>query len=249
MTKTLGLIGAGRIGGALARLALAAGLDVVVSNSRGPETLTDTVAKWGEGARAATVVDTAREADIVVATVPLGAYRRLPADALAGKTVLDTMNYYPERDSPVPELDSRELTSSELVQRHLKGAQVVKACNNIDFLRLETLARPTGAADRSALPVAGDSVAAKERAIRLLDALGYDTVDLGPLSESWRSEPNTAVYVQPYLPARPAGLITDEEVMRWFMDCPGAPLPADRLAGLLRAAVRQSPADARERLG
>lgn len=249
MTKTLGLIGAGRIGGALARLALAAGLDVVVSNSRGPETLTDTVAQWGEGARAATVADTAREADIVVATVPLGAYRRLSADALAGKTVLDTMNYYPERDGSVPQLDSRELTSSELVQRHLPGAQVVKACNNIDFLRLEILARPTGAADRSALPIAGDSPAAKEEATRLLDALGYDTVDLGPLSESWRSEPNTAVYVQPYLPARPTGPITDEEVMRWFLDCPGAPLPADRLAALLRDAVRQSPADARERLG
>ncbi|MFI6406070.1 NADPH-dependent F420 reductase [Streptomyces sp. NPDC050548] len=248
MTKTLGLIGAGRIGGALARLALAAGLDVVVSNSRGPGTLTDTVAEWGEGARAATVEDAARQGDIVVATVPLGAYGRLPADALAGKTVLDTMNYYPERDGTVPELDSRALTSSELVQRSLPDAHVVKACNNIDFRRLEILARPTGAPDRSALPVAGDSAGAKDEAIRLLDLFGYDAVDLGPLSESWRSEPNTAVYVQPYLPERPAGLTDAEDVMRWFLDCPGAPLPADRLAVLLRDAVRQSPADARERL-
>ncbi|WP_329530406.1 NAD(P)-binding domain-containing protein [Streptomyces sp. NBC_01450] len=249
MTKTLGLIGAGRIGGALARLALAAGLDVVVSNSRGPQTLMDTVAQWGEGARAATAADAARQGDIVVATVPLGALRRLPADALAGKTVVDTMNYYPERDGSLAELDSRELTSSELVQRHLPGARVVKAFNNIDFRRLEILARPAGAADRSALPVAGNSAAAKEETIRLLDVLGYDAVDLGPLSESWRSEPNTAVYVQPYLPERPAGATGDADVMRWFLGCPGAPLPADRLAGLLRDAVRQSPADARERLG
>ncbi|MGW7542309.1 NADPH-dependent F420 reductase [Streptomyces sp. NPDC054770] len=248
MTKTLGLIGAGRIGGALARLALAAGLDVVVSNSRGPQTLVGTVAQWGEGARAATAAEAASQGDIVVATVPLGALRWLPADALAGKTVVDTMNYYPERDGSLAELDSRRLTSSELVQRHLSGARVVKAFNNIDFRRLEILARPTGAADRSALPVAGDG-SAKEETIRLLDVLGYDAVDVGPLSESWRSEPNTAVYVQPYLPARPPDLAGDEDVMRWFLDCPGAPLSADRLAALLRGAVRQSPADARERLG
>lgn len=191
MTKTLGLIGAGNIGSALARLAIAAGLNVVVSNSRGPDTLADLVAELGEQARAATPAEAAQAGDLVVVTVPLSTYEKLPVAALAGKTVIDTMNYYPDRDGRIAELDSGEQTSSALVQRRLADSQVVKAFNSIDFVRLFTSARPVGADDRSALPVAGDDPAAKAQVAELLDALGFDAVDIGTLADSWRSEPGT----------------------------------------------------------
>ncbi|WP_233518491.1 NADPH-dependent F420 reductase [Streptomyces corynorhini] len=178
-----------------------------------------------------------RAGDLVVATVPLGAYERLPAAELAGRTVFDTMNYYPERDGRIAALDAGGLTTSALVRRHLAGAHVVKAFNNIDFRRLFTLARPVGAADRSALPLAGDDEAAKERVARLLDTLGYDAVDTGTLDASWRSEPGTPVYVQPYLRARPEGL-SEEDARRWFFDTPGVPVPAERVRELTASAVR-----------
>ncbi|WP_345432591.1 NADPH-dependent F420 reductase [Actinoallomurus vinaceus] len=237
MTGTLGLIGSGMIGSALARLAVAAGLDVVLSNSRGPETLADLVTDLGEHARAATPAEAAAAGDLVVATVPLNAYDRLPAAALAGKTVIDTMNYYPERDGRIAELDAGTLTSSALVQRHLADSHVVKAFNNIDFRRLFTGARPAGASDRSALPIAGDDAAAKAHVARLLDALGYDAVDIGVLADSWRSEPGTPVYVTPYMAERPAGM-SREEAQRWFFETPGVPVPADRVGELTDTAVR-----------
>jgi predicted dinucleotide-binding enzyme len=238
-TQTLGLIGSGMIGSALARLAVTAGLDVVLSNSRDPDTLASLVAELGGRARAAAPADAALAGDLVVATIPLGAYARLPAAALAGKTVIDTMNYYPDRDGRIAELDAGTLTSSALVQRHLASARVVKAFNNIDFRRLFTLARPSGAPDRSALPIAGDDAEAKARTAELLDALGYDVVDIGTLADSWRSEPGTPVYVQPYLPARPEG-ISQEEARRWFFETPGIPVPAARVKELADAAVRTS---------
>jgi predicted dinucleotide-binding enzyme len=245
MTKTLGFIGAGNIGGALARLAVAAGLDVVISNSRGPETLADLVAELGPQARAATPAEAARAGDLVVATVPLGAYTQLPAAALAGRTVIDTLNYYPDRDGRIAELDAGEQTSSALVQRHLADSQVVKAFNNIDFQRLFTSARPAGADDRSALPVAGADAAAKARVVELLDVLGYDAVDIGTLADSWRSEPGTPVYVRPYMAARPEGL-TQEEMGRWFFETPGVPVPADTVRELVDAAVRPSATGAQD---
>jgi predicted dinucleotide-binding enzyme len=236
VTKTLGLIGSGNIGSALARLAVAAGLDVVLSNSRGPETLTDLVAELGEQARAATPAEAAQAGDIVVATVPLKGYDQLPAAALAGKTVIDTMNYYPERDGSIAGLDT--LTSSALVQRQLADSHVVKAFNNIDFRRLYTSARPAGAPDRSALPIAGDDDAAKAQVAQLLDTLGYDAVDIGTLADSWRSQPDTPVYVQPYLAARPTEQMSQEEAYRWFLETPGVPVPANRVAELTDAAAR-----------
>ncbi|WP_286254953.1 NADPH-dependent F420 reductase [Streptomyces graminofaciens] len=237
MTKTLGLIGTGMIGGALSRLAVAAGLDVVVSNSRGPQSLADLVAELGPRARAATPAEAAEAGDLVVATIPLRAYDRLPAAALAGRTVIDTMNYYPERDGRLPELDEGGTTSSTLVQRHLADSRVVKAFNSIDFHHLFIGARPVGAPDRSALPIAGDDPAAKAEVTALLDTLGYDAVDLGTLAESWRSEPGTPVYVQPYIPRQPEGL-SQEEAGRWFFESPIAPLPAARVEELLAQAVR-----------
>ncbi|MEV4575472.1 NAD(P)-binding domain-containing protein [Nonomuraea jabiensis] len=243
MSQTLGLIGSGMIGSSVARLAVAAGLEVVLSNSRGPETLADLVAELGRRARAATPAEAARAADLVVAAIPLKARDRLPAGALAGKTVLDTSNYYPERDGHVAELDAGELTSSALVQRHLAGARVVKAFNNITPHQLLTLARPTGAPDRNALPIAGDDAEAKAEATRLLDVLGHDAVDIGTLADSWRSEPNTPVYIQPYLGELPAMSVAD--FLRWTLGSPGIAVPAAQVGRLVEAAVRRPAGEAR----
>lgn len=237
MTKTIGIIGTGLIGSALGRLAVAAGLDVVLSNSRGPASLADLVAELGEHARAATPAETAQAGDLVVATIPLGAYAQLPAATLTGKIVIDTMNYYPQRDGQLAELDTDQLTSSELVQRHLAGARVVKAFNTIDHARLAGNARPSGAPDRSALPIAGDDQAAKAQVSQLLDLLGYDAVDTGTLSGSWRSEPNTPIYVQPYAPPMP-GDPTEPDVQRRYFEAPGIPVSVDRVEELVSAAVR-----------
>jgi predicted dinucleotide-binding enzyme len=234
----LGLIGTGMIGGTLARLAVAAGLDVVLSNSRGPATLADLVTELGDRARAATPAEAAQAGDLVVATIPLGVHTQLPADALSGRTVIDTMNYYPQRDGQIPELDSNELTSSQLVQRHLAGSRVVKAFNNISFFSLGTLARPTGAADRSALPIAGDDPTAKAQVAELLNTLGYDAVDIGSLADSWRSEPETPVYVQPYMPGQPPEGLSQEEAFRWLLETPGNTVPASRVKELTESAVR-----------
>ncbi|WP_336922245.1 NADPH-dependent F420 reductase [Aquipuribacter sp. SD81] len=195
---TWGFIGSGNIGSTVARLAVAAGHDVVMSNSRGPETLVDLVTELGDHARAGTTEEAAVDGDVVVVTIPLKAYRDVPADALEGKVVLDTMNYYPERDGRVAELDDESTTTSELLQTHLPGSRVVKVFNNIYFEHLRALARPSGDPERSALAIAGDDEEAKHTVTRLLDEIGYDTYDLGPLAEGWRTQRDTAAYAVVY---------------------------------------------------
>ncbi|MCK2214690.1 NADPH-dependent F420 reductase [Actinomadura sp. ATCC 31491] len=195
---TIAFIGSGHIGGTVARLAVAAGYDVVLSNSRGPETLRDLVDELGPHARAATSAEAAAAGDLVVVSVPLKAYRDVPVEPLAGKTVLDTNNYYPQRDGHFAELDDGSTTSSELLQRHLPESKVVKVFNHINWRHLAELGRPAGSPDRSALAIAGDDDAAKREATGFLDAIGYDAVDAGPLAESWRFEPGTPVYGTPY---------------------------------------------------
>jgi predicted dinucleotide-binding enzyme len=197
---TVGIIGSGMIGGTVARLSVAAGHRVVLSNSRGPETLQELVAELGPLATAATAGQAAEAGDLVVVSVPVKAFAEIPAKPLAGKPVLDTGNYYPQRDGQVEELDTGALTSSGLLQRYLGQAQVVKVFNNIFFKHLLSLARPSGAADRTALPIAGDDQAAKAAVTAYLDSIGYDAVDAGPLAESWRQEPGTPAYGTPYGP-------------------------------------------------
>ena len=196
---TIGLIGSGNIGGTVARLAVAAGYDVVLSNSRGPETLGELVAELGPRARAATAADAAAAGDIVVVTIPLKSYRDVPVEPLAGKVVIDTNNYYPQRDGHIAELDDESTTTSELLQAHLPTSHVVKVFNNIWFGALAALARPAGAADRTALAIAGDDADAKAQVTAFLDTIGYDAVDAGPLSEGWRYQRDTAAYVSLYL--------------------------------------------------
>ena len=198
---TLGILGSGHIGATFARLAVLAGHDVVLSNSRSPETLHPLTAALGPRARAATAQEAAEAGDVVLVSVPFGRYRELPAAALTGGTlVLDTGNYYPDRDGRIAELDDARATTSGMVQEHLAGAQVVKVLNNIWFHHLGLAARPAGAADRSTLPVAGDHPDATKAAMALIDELGYDTLDTGGLADSWRFERDQPAYVAPYGP-------------------------------------------------
>jgi 8-hydroxy-5-deazaflavin:NADPH oxidoreductase len=251
---TVGFIGSGRIGSTVAHLAVAAGHQVVLSNSRGPQTLGDLVSELGPLARAATAEEAASGAELVVVSIPVKAYPdisgvALTGVALTGKVVMDTGNYSPaRRDGQIAELDSREsasseltsseltsseltsreltsreLTSSEWLEQLLPGASVVKVFNNIYFKHLEYLSRPSGAADRSFLPIAGDDPAAKDAVTGFLDEIGYGAVDAGPLAEGWRQQPGTPVYGAPYGP---------------FDDEKGTPAAADVIRATLAAAIR-----------
>ncbi len=191
---TIGLIGAGHIGSQVARLAMANGYDVVLSNSREPESLSALVAELGPKARAGTAVDAAKAGDIVVVTIPLKNYRAVPVEPLAGKIVIDTNNYYPQRDGHIAELDNESTTTSELLQAHLPTSKVVKAFNHIYAAELTTDGRPAGTKNRLALVIAGDDPAAKATITRLLDEFGFDAVDAGSLKEGWRIQRDTPGY-------------------------------------------------------
>jgi predicted dinucleotide-binding enzyme len=191
---TIGLIGAGHIGSQVARLAIAHGYRVVISNSRGPDTLAELVTELGPDARAASAAEAARAGDIVVVTVPLKNYRQVPVEPLAGKIVIDTNNYYPQRDGHIPELDNESSTTSELLQAHLPASKVVKAFNHIYAAQLTTDGRPAGTPDRRALVIAGDDRDAKATVSALLDQFGFDAVDAGPLKEGWRIQRDTPGY-------------------------------------------------------
>jgi predicted dinucleotide-binding enzyme len=190
----IGLIGSGRIGSNLARLAVAHGHDVVLSNSRGPETLAALVAELGPHASAATADEAAAAGDVVVVTIPLKAIDAVPVEPLVGKVVIDTNNYYPERDGEIPALDAKTTTSSELLAAHLPGAHVVKAFNAIYFEHLIEHAKPAGTEGRRALPIAGDDAAAKATVAALIDTFGFDVVDAGALAEGARFQPDTPPY-------------------------------------------------------
>jgi predicted dinucleotide-binding enzyme len=189
----IGIIGAGHIGSTLARHFTNAGHEVAISNSRGPESLTDLAAEVG--AQPATVEQAASFGDIVVVAIPFKDYRDVPADAVRGKVVIDVMNYYPSRDGNFAALDSGETTSSGLLAQHLPGAFVVKAFNTIRWDSLRDKARP-GAADRHiGIPISGDDEAAKQEVDDLLAEIGFDGVDAGTLAEGGRKhQPGTAVY-------------------------------------------------------
>lgn len=192
--STIGFIGSGNIGSAVARLAVKAGHDVVLSNSRGPETLADLVSELGPQARAATPAEAAAAGDLVVVTIPFHAYRSVPVEELRGKTVLDTNNYYPERDGRFAALDDERTTVSELLQDHLPESRVVKGFNNIYAGHVADLARPSGDPERSVLAIAGDDRDAKRAVSDFLDAIGFDAYDVGPLAEGWRFQRDTPAY-------------------------------------------------------
>lgn len=192
---TIGIIGAGNIGSQVARAALTAGYDVVISNSRGPETLADLVAELGPNARAATAEDAAAAADFAVVTVPLKNYEQVPVAPLAGKIVIDTNNYYVERDGHIPTLDKGLDTTSGMLQRHLVDSKVAKGFNHVIAADITTDGQPAGSPDRRALATSSDFEEAAELVQHLYDELGFDTVNVGPLAESWRVERDQPAYV------------------------------------------------------
>ncbi len=192
----IGIIGAGHIGSALARAFSGLGYDVVIANSRGPETLSGLVSELGPKVRAATAEEAARDADIAVVTVPLRALKDVPVEPLAGKIVLDTNNYYFERDGHIEALDRGEATTSGLVQEHLPTSKVVKAFNHILAADISPTGVPAGDPARRALGTASDFPEAVEFVTGVYDALGFDTVEVGPLSESWRIERDRPAYVK-----------------------------------------------------
>ena len=191
---TIGIIGAGHIGTAVAKLAIAQGYDVVISNSRGPETLGDLVAELGPQARAATAAEAAASGEFAVVTVPLKAYRDVPVAELAGKIVFDTNNYYWERDGHIAELDSGEATTAGLLQAHLPESRVVKTFNHITSADITTTGTPAGTPDRRALAISSDFADAANLATEFYDKAGFDAVNVGPLSESWRVERDQPAY-------------------------------------------------------
>ncbi|WP_223691994.1 NADPH-dependent F420 reductase [Leifsonia poae] len=192
---TVGIIGAGHIGTALARTFIEHGYTVTIANSRGPETLADLVQDLGPAATAATAAEAAAAGDFVVVTVPLKNYRDLPVEPLAGKIVIDTNNYYWERDGHIAELDDGTATVSGLLQAHLPASKVAKGFNHIASGDIQTDGTPTGTENRRALATASDHDEAAELVTRIYDEFGYDTVNVGPLAESWRVERDRPAYV------------------------------------------------------
>ncbi|PTA42818.1 NADPH-dependent F420 reductase [Micromonospora sp. RP3T] len=188
----IGIIGSGHIGGTLTRRLSSLGHDVAVTNSRGPQSLTDLAAETG--ARAVSLEEAVQGAELVVVAIPLKAVPQLPASLFDGKLVVDANNYYPQRDGDVAELLDRSLSSSRWTADHLKGARVVKAFNNIQAAHLMDAGKPTGTPGRIGLPVAGDDEDAKRVVMGIVAELGFDPVDAGTLDESWRQQPDTPVY-------------------------------------------------------
>lgn len=188
----IGIIGAGFVGRAIAKLAIQAGHEVMLSNSRNPQTLFSL--KPMIGCEIGSAADAAQFGEIVVIAVPLTAIDALPAELIKGKQVLDAVNYYPDRDGKVDILESGQATTSELLAQQLPGAIITKAFNAIPMTQLESDGLPAGTANRRALPLAGDNEHGKQIAGELYEAFGFDVVDAGSLSEGWRFERGTPAY-------------------------------------------------------
>lgn len=191
---TIGIIGAGNIGSQIARKAVELGYDVVISNSRGPETLAGLIGELGPRARAATAAEAAAAGDFAVVAVPLKSYRDIPVEPLAGKIVIDTNNYYWERDGRISALDDGLATTSGMLQDHLRQSKVAKGFNHILAAEITKDGAPADVPGRRALATASDFPEAAELVAGLYDEFGFDTVNVGPLSESWRVERDRPSY-------------------------------------------------------
>lgn len=188
----IGIIGAGFVGRAVAGVAVKAGHEVMIANSRNPNSLFSLRAALGCSIGWAT--EAAEFGEALVIAVPLAAVKDLPADAIGGKRVIDAVNYYPDRDGRIGDLDSGDLGTSELLARHLPEARITKGFNAIRMLDLETNGLPAGHPNRQALPLAGDDNTGKALVAALYGAAGFDTIDVGPLSEGWRFERGQPCY-------------------------------------------------------
>ncbi|CCH42428.1 Ketol-acid reductoisomerase [Wickerhamomyces ciferrii] len=212
MSETIGFIGVGQIGGTVARLAVDAGYKVVLSNSRGPESLSGVISSLGENAKADTSANIAKDKNIkiIVLSIPLNAVPTLlPSLGLKNKVILDTSNYYPVREGNLEELDSNKLTTSEYVSKYLDSSnKLVKIFNNIFSFHLRNSATQDES-NQTILPIAGDDDEAKKLTNDFVQKIGYKTYDVGPSSLSWKFEPNTPFYGGIYLPEAPKDLDHD----------------------------------------
>lgn len=238
MTQTIGIIGAGLVGKAVARLAVEAGYDVVLANSRDPETLSAFAKDLGPRARTGTVEEAISASDIVTLSIPIAASEQLPGDKFAGKVVIDQTNYYPAFGAN-DILDKAELTSSELIAKRLPGAKVVKGLHNLSWLHMKADATPSGSANRTTLPIAGDDAGAKQAVTEFFDKIGFDAIDAGSLADSWRIEPSTPIYFWAYAPKvnlQATGPDAEAEYTQ-----PGKPVSRDEAQRLIDTAERPSP--------
>jgi 8-hydroxy-5-deazaflavin:NADPH oxidoreductase len=192
---TIGIIGTGHVGSSLARAALAHGYDVVLSNSTGPDSLDGLVGELGPHARAATPAEAAAESDFAIVAIPITTVEQVPVEPLEGKVVIATINYFPQRDGHIAEIDSGTVTVPGVLQAHLPKSHVVRAFSMLDAADMSGDGHPAGDPKRRAIAIAGDDPAAKELVAKLCDEFGFDTVDLGGLAESWRVDPGQKAFV------------------------------------------------------
>jgi 8-hydroxy-5-deazaflavin:NADPH oxidoreductase len=238
------VVGSGKIGATAARLFISAGHEVVIANSRGPQSLGSLVVGLGRSVRAGTVGEAARFGEVVLVAVPVRVFGELPAKRFVGKIVIDATNYYPQRDGSITELDRGQTTSSELLARHLAGARVVKGFNTMHFETLASQGRPNAPRKRRlALFIAGDDADAKRVVAGLIESIGFGAVDTGNLRVGGaRQQPGSPIYARPMtipdaetaaatLGARRAEPITQPKAT----DTPAAAAPTDHRSAALRS--------------
>jgi 8-hydroxy-5-deazaflavin:NADPH oxidoreductase len=192
---TIGIIGSGHVGSSLARAAIAHGYDVVLSNSQGPDSLAGLVTELGPKAGAATPAQAAAAGDFAIVAIPLATVDQVPVEPLAGKVVIATVNYFPQRSGHIPEIDNGTATAPGLLQAHLPASRVVRAFSMINAAEMSGDGHPQGDPKRRALALAGDDPAAKQLVAGLYDEFGFDAVDIGGLDESWRIEAGQPAFV------------------------------------------------------
>ena len=192
--RRLGIVGAGRVGTTIARAANAAGYDVAISGSGSADRIALIVEVLAPGARAASTEEVVQHADLIVLAVPMHRFRELPHDVFAGKVLIDAMNYWEEIDGDDPQLANAPSGTSVVVQEWFASARVVKSLNHITYYRFDEGRRPHGASGRIAMAAAGDDRAAVSAVMRLIDRLGFDAVDAGPLEAGLTLEPNGPVF-------------------------------------------------------
>jgi 8-hydroxy-5-deazaflavin:NADPH oxidoreductase len=192
---TIGIVGSGHVGGNLAKAAIAHGYDVVISNSQGPDSLAGLVADLGPEARAATPEEAAAAGDFAIVAIPITSVSQVPVEPLAGKVVIATINYFPQRDGPISEIDDGTTTAPGVLQAHLPTSKVVRAFSMLDAADMSGDGHPDGDPKRRALALAGDDPAAKQLVVRLYGEFGFDALDMGGLHESWRVDPGQPGFV------------------------------------------------------
>jgi 8-hydroxy-5-deazaflavin:NADPH oxidoreductase len=194
---TIGIVGSGHVGSNLAQAAIAHGYDVVLSNSQGPDTLVGLINDLGPHARAATPAEAAAEGDFAIVAIPVTTIDQVPVEPLAGKVVMATINYFPQRDGHFPEIDNGTTTVPGLLQAHLPTSRVVRAFSMINAGEMSGDGHPEGDPRRRALALAGDDPAAKQLVANLYNEFGFDALDIGGLDESWRVDAGQPAFVVP----------------------------------------------------